>query len=424
MTIGAGCATNDPDFVVKLDTGVPDTGVPDTAAPDTGFPDTTIDAAATDAWRGTCSPGQAGQTDTTFGTAGVVSAEGLAEAYGLVVQRDGTIMVSGSANPPGIFVARYTPDGTLDPAFAGGKGYVTSAADIAHAGGGLAITRSGAILTAGMRAGPGGTGAFVVQRYSQDGQLDTSFGEGGTVTIRHGATDSWIAEVLLQRDGKLIVYGDVGEAGPMIFEPMVYRLLPDGRLDQDFGQNGRVVLRAGQTGRAALDAQNRIVCSSQSNGRALVVRLGANGQQDASFGDGAGGVDIGATHALIGGVRVDSGGLIYVAGLLDDQLALVRLTAQGQIDVNFGDNGRGQGSFPAHSQAVDLAIQPDGAILVAGSSPGNSFVVRYLLNGQLDPAFGTDGVTTTASMLRMIAVQDPCHAVHAGARPLATRYFL
>jgi uncharacterized delta-60 repeat protein len=42
-------------------------------------------------------------------------------------------------------------------------------------------------------------------------------------------------------------------------------------------------------------------------------------------------------------------------------------------------------------QAHSIAVQPDGKLLVAGQAGGKFALLRYLLNGTLDPEFGTDG---------------------------------
>lgn len=78
--------------------------------------------------------------------------------------------------------------------------------------------------------------------------------------------------------------------------------------------------------------------------------------------------------------------------------------AVGDLDPSFGDGGKVLTEFlPIGGGAGALVIQPDGKIVAGGIDPGsNSFaLVRYLLDGSLDPSFGSGGkVTTMFSGLR------------------------
>lgn len=65
----------------------------------------------------------------------------------------------------------------------------------------------------------------------------------------------------------------------------------------------------------------------------------------------------------------------------------------GLRDSNFGAGGRV--ILPAlTSKAQSVTIQPDGKILASGVVAPNLAVVRFLVNGELDPAFGSGGIAT------------------------------
>ncbi|MBS1583713.1 MAG: T9SS type A sorting domain-containing protein [Bacteroidetes bacterium] len=86
-----------------------------------------------------------------------------------------------------------------------------------------------------------------------------------------------------------------------------------------------------------------------------------------------------------------------------DRFALLRFHADGTPDMDFGNNGvvlsDGGG---LHEDAHGLALQPDGHIVVAGTrstSPqgtGSIVLVRYDATGAPDPDFGNDGVVVTS----------------------------
>jgi uncharacterized delta-60 repeat protein len=86
-----------------------------------------------------------------------------------------------------------------------------------------------------------------------------------------------------------------------------------------------------------------------------------------------------------------------------NDFALVRLTADGELDEKFGDEGRvstalNEGNW---DRAQGLAIEPNGKLVVAGwvyegnGSAGNFALLRYDASGELDPGFGDEGVVIT-----------------------------
>ena len=70
--------------------------------------------------------------------------------------------------------------------------------------------------------------------------------------------------------------------------------------------------------------------------------------------------------------------------------------APGDLDPTFSGDGRQLTDFGAGDSGEGVAIQPDGKIVVAGSSSGSDFALaRYNLDGSLDSSFSGDGRQTT-----------------------------
>ena len=145
-----------------------------------------------------------GDLDPTFGNRGKVVSDlgALEEANAAVLQADGRIVVagrSGSSLPDAkLALARYEPDGTLDPLFGTGGKVLTTIGSNAGAEA-LALQTDGKLVAAGF-ADEGGSLRFAVARYEPGGILDSSFGGGGTVTTAVG--DSAVAHaVAVQPDG-------------------------------------------------------------------------------------------------------------------------------------------------------------------------------------------------------------------------------
>lgn len=96
----------------------------------------------------------------------------------------------------------------------------------------------------------------------------------------------------------------------------------------------------------------------------------------------------------------------------------------GELDSSFGEDGRVATALSHFGdQAYAIAVQPDGRILVGGSSSSSAnldfAVVRYTREGALDESFNLDGTVTTMvgsedDEIAAIAVQNDGYIVAAG----------
>jgi uncharacterized delta-60 repeat protein len=152
-----------------------------------------------------------GTLDQSFGTGGMVTTDiagGDDFARALAVQADGKLVAAGVARTQTgtsvVALARYSPDGTLDPSFGIG-GTVTTGLDLAEA---LVVQADGKLVAAGV-AGQD----FGLARYNPDGTLDASFGTGGTVTTDFAGDSDGAQALAVQADGKLVAAGGAGPGG-------------------------------------------------------------------------------------------------------------------------------------------------------------------------------------------------------------------
>jgi uncharacterized delta-60 repeat protein len=182
------------------------------------------------------------------------------------------------------------------------------------------------------------------------GDLDPSFGNGGIVTTDLGGPgDAWA--IAIQGNGKIVAGGKAQGTGSLDFA--LVRYTPDGNLDPVFDGDGRVTTDFG--------GQERVHgLAIQSNGR--VVAAGWTG--------------------------------------VGDDFAVARYRRDGGLDTSFGGDGTVTTDFGGSEGARDVVIQPDGRIVVAGSSvtdafAGNFVLARYNPDGSLDASFGSDGRVTT-----------------------------
>ena len=129
-------------------------------------------------------------------------------------------------------------------------------------------------------------------------------------------------------------------------------------------------------------------------------------------------------------VAVQSDGKIVMAGEAGNDFAVARYNSDGSLDNNFGSGGRVTTDFNDNNdEAYSVAVQPDGKIIVAGSSGGDFAVARYNSNGSLDSTFGNNGLVTTdysrsgpGDIAYAVAIQSDGKIVVAGSSYDATEY--
>ncbi len=104
----------------------------------------------------------------------------------------------------------------------------------------MAVQEDGKIVVAGRNYD--NLGDFAVLRLERDGKLDTSFGEGGKVSVEIGEGADVGRAVAIQKDGKIVVarFDRLGATDATGVDFGLIRLLPDGSLDEDFGEGGKV----------------------------------------------------------------------------------------------------------------------------------------------------------------------------------------
>src|SRR5688500_3492098 len=131
--------------------------------------------------------------DPSFGDAGIVQrylpGRGGDHANAIVLDAAGNAVVggvTGGATGHGAALARYRPDGSLDPSFGDGGTTVWRPAGRSSSIAALGLQRDGKIVAAGYAhsASPEGyTGPFTLARFNRDGSPDPSFGEGGAAVF-------------------------------------------------------------------------------------------------------------------------------------------------------------------------------------------------------------------------------------------------
>ena len=300
-------------------------------------------------------------------------------------------------------------DGDLDPSF-GDDGSVGMGRDSDLTR--VALQPDGRIVSAGEALGS--DDSLHVVRVTAAGELDSSFGEGGYVSLT-GEGSLEIGAVEVQPDGRILVAAtDAGEAA----DAVVFRLMPNGSPDDSFSGDG--VARfdfAGSRSESrdiALQPDGRIVVTGIGSGFEdfVAARLTTDGGLDDSFsGDGRVQEDLGgqfenATAVVVQGTRIVVVGTTELprSGTAPARFGAVALQANGSRETAWGPNGDGTvvGSGSYQRIAHDATGAPDGGLMIVGvgQPPGDDPAVFELLKldatGRPDANFGNSGMQTVS----------------------------
>jgi uncharacterized delta-60 repeat protein len=212
--------------------------------------------------------------------------------------------------------------------------------------------------------------------YQPDGRLDETFGTGRIVT---GIATGLANDVTIQPDGRIVIAGLATldpPRGDDFNDLFVARLLADGQPDRSFGLGGQVITDVGGLNN---QAQNVVV---QPADEMIVI----SGSSDDPGSNGVG---------------------------IDHHTDIARYRPDGQPDPTFGTGGTL--TLDAFVGA-DLAIQPDGRLVLVGTadttpptSPPDSVtelsVMRLEPDGTPDETFGDNGTTNVS----VTGLSSPTH---------------
>lgn len=386
--------------------------------------------------------GALGDLDTTFGNgSGLVlkqlglGAMPVSEAVDMRIRPNGKIFVGGVASDANGHVAstlaRYLPDGTFDPSFGtGGSGAVSlqfgagAMPQSIFFYSGLALQDDGKIIGCGLATDANGRGAALIARFTSAGMLDSSFASGGAFNqnLGLGATPGTnIFGCAIQPDGKVVAVGGRTDASGNN-NVLAIRLTTSGTPDPTFGSGGIYAqqLSPSATTPTSVAADLRImgdgkivmslaVEDTDQTTAMAIARITSTGSLDPTF--GTGGLTItnfGGATPFSEGVQlgIQPSGKFVVSGDGDDvtdhrAFVMARYTASGALDGSFGTGGKVtsqlSGAATPSSTAIAQVIQPDGKIVLIGSSSemdGTTplAIARYTTEGNLDPTFGTGGI--------------------------------
>lgn len=271
-----------------------------------------------------------GQPDATFG-GGTGNSTGVqtplfgntavpqqAEGRSVLVLADGSILAAGAfsdgptpTDAVHAALAKYRPDGTLDPAFGTGGLVGLSVTGGSESLIDIAVQKNGDIVAVGTLGPPAApVPSFLIERFEPNGAVDTGFGaKGATAVTFAGATSAVARTLTIQSNGNIVfagyvITGDLNNRDNEIYNFGLARVNSKGKLDKKFGKGGQVLgspsrLQAGFNGyevvdRIMLESDGGIIVSGlhadnttvadQGQVSATVAGYESNGDPDTGFG--------------------------------------------------------------------------------------------------------------------------------------------
>ncbi len=244
-------------------------------------------------------------------------------------------------------------------------------------------------------------GAFYINVHALPGDLDTTFDGDGKVLTTIGSSSIGY-DMAVQADGKIVVVG-TNLLNTSNYEVVLARYNTDGSLDSGFGTDGTILLQEPnhQFARCvAIRPDGKIIVVGQEGNddvaKPAVYRFNTNGSLDTTFGTNGKAIFNSVTRSAGVDVALQPDGKIVVAGHINFDFAVFRFNSDGTADTTF--NTTGYNTFPNSWLANTVALQVDGKIIVGGS-------LSYLDTG-LWGRFNTDGTLEGSLIESDVDIRD------------------
>ena len=306
-------------------------------------------------------------------------------------QPDGKYLVGGSFTQvngsPAVGLARLNADGSLDQAFTSTAACQSSIEKIRLlANGQILLQNFGSIRV-------GGRTFNTFAKLNADGSVANDFSVGSGPSATSGGAQ--ILAVAVQADGKILTSGNFSRFNGVNTNNLV-RLNADGSVDQAFVAAlgaGFVRPNSNTTSVRGVVVQpdgKILVCGDFQNfnntSRNGLVRLNAAGTLDTGFNPAS----IISALALALDPRTN---YVLVYGTTSSNRQIVRLNTAGELDNSFALADSPRCTSFSSTNSEEFAVDANGRVLLSGcfanfgGTSGDTYVTRFLANGQRDAQF-------------------------------------
>ena len=256
-----------------------------------------------------------------------------------------------------------------------------------------------------------GMKADFIVKYFSNGQIDTTFADAGIFYIE-GSTGGWnLTAVAVAPGGSIFGFAEGSDS------ISIFKLHENGTLDSSFARLGLLRLTKGNGGfYRVLDIKFQkdfkvVLAGFKSTAgieqKFFVMRMDGNGKIDSTFAENGFILDdlFGENKTYAHDLAIQPDGKLLIGGGLNDgqrtEAILLRYNKDGTLDQSYGNNGY----FKSHvyESRFRSVLTGDGDWCIAG---GDYAIMKFLSGGQLDPNFGNISTGTTGSFDLTISKLD------------------
>lgn len=363
-------------------------------------------------------PGSLDPSFATVGYAsyGPVASNYMDNAQDIVTLPNGKMVycgTSGLSSSLGMVVVRLNCNGTIDNTFGTNGYYLYNSPGGSSFAYDLELLPNGQLLVAGATSITAANPRFTMFKLNSDGTLDQTFGVNGFFHNDIGSGEDYARKILIQNN-KIILVGVSKVPGFTTNRLALTQCDMNGQLDVSFGTGGTTVFQnatgASCFGQSAVIGNNQdiFICGDAYINNVyypLLAKVSSTGIPYTSF--GSNGVLIPMNfNARFFDIEYDGTKLI-MAGQNNvgpwDFLLQARNTTDGGLVTTFGTAGSSIVDVVQADTYYELLIHPDGSLLACGTTgtagigAARDFIIsKYNSNGIIDNTFGTNGHTITS----------------------------
>lgn len=361
---------------------------------------------------------QYGKIDNTFGNNGkiilskILNSKGKDYAESIALDSEQKILITGyffNGKNFDSYILKLDTNGKIDKSF-GKRGKVifngiatnnprANLNDIARS---IFVDKSQNIYIAGSAWNRKNYQVFII-KLNSNGKMDSSFGKNGIapfddIAIKY--SDDQVSAVY-EKNGKIYIAGwSVSGKNKKTF---IIRIDQNGNLDNDFGEQGKVILDENSYPNSMVVDENENIFfvgdieKRKLNLDAYLIKLNKEGKFDNSFADNGkilfDNIAGGSREDSATSLYIDESGKIYITGISwngrNYVAYVIKLNSNGNFDKDFGDNGKllidRVLSLGNNSIGNSIFVDKIGRIYIVGSvwngKDLDAFVVRLLSNG-------------------------------------------
>ncbi|CAM3880532.1 Secretion system C-terminal sorting domain-containing protein [Flavobacterium branchiophilum] len=237
-------------------------------------------------------------------------------------------------------------------------------------------------------------------------QINTTFGSNGSVITDYANDYDFFGDLLTLPDGKLLLFGNSNVATNSNLNGFaVIKYNEDGSYDNSFGIRGKVILnfdsyQNSNPTSAILQNDGKILVAGNTanNYRGAIMRLLPNGEIDTDFGFNG---KIVLESKEVSKILLTPDQKIIILGKTTNDFSIEKLNSDGFYDLTFGTNGittlDDNNTFEKFTCGE---ILNDGSLICFGNSSNPNFqannvvFAKFSANGIFDSVFGLKRITT------------------------------